>query len=80
MTVKERLHRVVEEMTDEEAEATLRRIQILRSDPFVRFLDEVPVDDEPVTADEEAALAGVEADRAAGVRTIRFDDVKRTHA
>ncbi len=79
MTVKEQLHQVVDAMTDEEAEATLRRIEIIRSDPFVRFLDEAPVDDEPVTPDEEAAIAEVEADRRAGVETISFDDVKRKY-
>ncbi len=80
MTGKERLHRVVEEMTDDEAEAMLRRIEALRSDPFLRFLDDAPTDDEPVTAEEEAAVAEVEADRAAGVPTIPFDDVKRKYA
>jgi hypothetical protein len=40
------------------------------SDPFVRFLDAAPLDDEPVTAEEEAAVAEVERDRAAGVPTI----------
>jgi hypothetical protein len=79
MTVKERLHRVVEEMTDEEAEAMLRRIQALRSDPLVRFLDKAPVDDESITAEEEAAIAEVEADRAAGTPTIPFDDIKRKY-
>jgi hypothetical protein len=80
MTVKERLHRVVEEMTDEEAKAMLRRIEALRSDPFLRFLDEAPIDDEPVTAEEEVALAEVEADRAAGLPTIPFEDVKGKYA
>jgi len=80
MTVKERLHHVVEQMTDEEAEATLRRIDAQRADPLVRFLDAAPVDDEPVTAEEEAALAEVEVDRAAGVPTISFDDIKRKYA
>jgi hypothetical protein len=80
MTVKERLHEVIEEMTDEEAEATLRRIEAQRSDPFLRFLDAAPLDDEPVTAEEEAALAEVEADRAGGNATIPFDEVKRRHA
>ncbi len=80
MTGKERLHRVVEEMTDEEAEAILRRIEALRSDPFVRFLDEAPTDDEPVAAEEEDAVAEVEADRAAGVPTIPFDEIKRKYA
>jgi hypothetical protein len=51
----------------------------LREDPFLR-LDSSPVDDEPVTAEEEAAIAKVERDRAAGVPTIPFDDVKRAHS
>jgi hypothetical protein len=80
MTVKERLHRVVEEMTDEEAEATLRRIDTLRSDPLVRFLDAAPIDDEPIAIEEKQALADVEADRAAGVPTISFDDIKSKYA
>jgi len=79
MTVKERLHRVVDELSDEEAEAMLRRVEALRTDPLVRFLDQAPVDDEPVTTEEEAALAEVEADRAAGVPTIPLDDVKRKY-
>jgi hypothetical protein len=79
MTVKERLHRAVDEMSDEEAEDMLRRIQALRGDPFLRFLDQAPIDDEPVTTEEEAAIAEVEADRAAGVPTIPFDDVRRKY-
>lgn len=78
VTVKERLHRVVEEMTDEEAGATLRRIDMLRNDdPLVRFLDAAPIDDEPITVEEKQEVADVAADRAAGVLTISFDDVKR---
>ena len=80
MTVKERLHRVVDEMTDEQAEATLRRIDALREDPLLRFLDAAPLEDEPVSADEEAAVAEAEADHAAGVPRVPFDEVKRKHA
>ena len=79
MTVKEHLHDVVEQMSDEEAAATLRRIDAQRTDPFLRFLDAAPIDDEPVSPDEEAALAEVEADRAAGVPTIPFDEIKAKH-
>jgi hypothetical protein len=50
-----------------------------RDDPLLRFLDVAPVDDEPETNEERAALAEVEADRAAGVAPIPFDDVKRAH-
>ena len=80
MTTKERLHQVVDELSDEEAEAMLRRIEIVRTDPFVRFLDEAPIDDEPVTAEETAAVAEVDADRAAGAPTVPFDEIKRKYA
>jgi hypothetical protein len=64
-------------MSEEEAEAMLRRVEALRGDPSLHYLDAAPVDDEPVTGDEEAAIAEVEVDRAAGVPRIPFDDVKR---
>jgi hypothetical protein len=79
VTVKERLHRVIDELTDAEAEAALRRIDALRSDPLVRFLDAAPVDDEPVTPDEEAAVAEADAARAAGEPSVSFDEIKRRH-
>jgi hypothetical protein len=50
-----------------------------RDDPLLRLLDAAPVDDEPETNEERTAMAEVEADRAAGVATISFDDVKRAH-
>jgi len=79
MTVKERLHRMVDELSDQEAETLLRRVEALRGDQFLRYLDAAPVDDEPVTAYEEAAIAEVEADRGAGVPRIPFDDIKRDY-
>ena len=59
--------------------AKLSLIDPFASDPFLRFLDSAPVEDEPVTPEEEAAVAEVESDRAAGVPTLPFDDVKRAH-
>ncbi|MFL6013031.1 MAG: hypothetical protein ACJ74P_01820 [Gaiellaceae bacterium] len=50
-----------------------------RNDPFLRFLDAAPLDDEPETDEERAAIAEVDADRAAGVATIPLDDVRRGH-
>lgn len=64
-------------MSEDEAETMLRRLKALRSDPFLHYLDAAPIDDEPVTAEEEAAIAEVEADRAAP--RVPFDEVKRKH-
>lgn len=70
---------MVDELSGQEAETLLRRLEALRGDQFLRHLDAAPVDDEPVTADEEAAIAEVEADRAAGVPRIPFEDIKRDY-
>jgi len=51
-----------------------------RDDPLLRFLDSAPLDNEPETDEERAAIAEVDADRAAGVATIPFDDVKRAYS
>jgi hypothetical protein len=79
MTVRERLHQVVDELSDEQAEAALRRIDALRDDPMVRYMDAAPLDEEPVTAEEAAAVAEAEADRANGVPTVPFDEIKRAY-
>lgn len=50
------------------------------TDPLVRFFDAAPVDDEPVIAEEESAVAEADADRARGVPTISFDEIKRRYA
>jgi hypothetical protein len=79
MTVRERLHQVVDELSEEEAEAVLRRVEALRRDPFLRFLDAAPIEDEPATPEEEAAVAEVEGDRAAGVPRVSFAEIKRKY-
>ena len=79
VTVKGRLHRVIDELSDAEAEVALRRIDAMRSDPLVRSLDAAPVDDEPITPEEEAAVAEADAARAAGEPSISFDEIKRRY-
>lgn len=49
-------------------------------DPFLRYLEAAPVDDEPVTVEEDGAIAEVEADRRAGISTIPFEEVKRRYS
>jgi hypothetical protein len=59
MTVEERLRHLVDQMTEDGAEAMMRRI------------------DEPVGAEEVAVVAEVDLDRARGVPSIPFDEIKR---
>lgn len=76
MTAKEEMRVRVEELTDPEAEATLDSIASRGRDAFARWLDSRPEDDEPLTTDEQAALAESDADIAAG-RTVSFEEIKR---
>jgi hypothetical protein len=52
----------------------------MANDPFVRFLKAAPLDNEPLSAEGQAAVAEVEADRAAGVTTVSFEQIKRRFA
>ena len=49
------------------------------SDPFLRYLEAAPADDEPVTPEEEAAIAEVEADRRVGIGAVPFEEITRLH-
>ena len=55
MTAKEQLRERVEQLTEEEAAATLRLLD-QRTDDLTRLLDEAPLDDEPATPEEEEAV------------------------
>ena len=55
MTAKEELGRRVERLTEGEAAAALRLLD-QRTDALTRLLDDAPLDDEPTTPEEEAAV------------------------
>lgn len=75
MTAKEQLRERIETLTEREAERTLRLLDDLR-DPLTALLDNAPIDDEPSTPEEEAAVAEARADIAAG-RTVSLDEITR---
>jgi predicted ArsR family transcriptional regulator len=79
VTTKERLHKLVEELSEREADDALRYIAERREDPTIAAFRDAPEDDEPVTAADEEALAEVQADRAADVPRISFAEMKRKH-
>lgn len=57
MTTKERLHKLVDELSDREAEAALVIVERRRDDPMLHALASAPLDDEPSEADEDAGAA-----------------------
>jgi hypothetical protein len=79
MTTKERLHRLVDDLSEQDAERALAFVESELEDPVIVAFRDAPEDDEPLTAEEEAALAEVAADRAAGVPMISFEEIRRKH-
>jgi hypothetical protein len=76
MTAKEKLRARVEDLSEQEAEATLDFIAA-RGQSFGDWLDARPEDDELLGAEDQAALAESEADITAG-RTISYEQVSKT--
>lgn len=57
MTTKERLHKLVDELSEQEAEAALVLVERWRDDPVLHVLASAPLDDEPSDASAAEALA-----------------------
>jgi hypothetical protein len=55
MTTKERLHKLVDDLSDQEAEAALMIVERRRDDPMLHVLASAPIDDEPSGAEEDAS-------------------------
>jgi hypothetical protein len=72
MTAKEKLLERVTKLSEAEADETLRMLD-LRKDAVVRLLDDAPLEDEEISAEEEEAAAEGRADIAAG-RTVSLDE------
>lgn len=75
MTAKEQLLERVMKLSEAEADETLRLLAD-REDPVLRRLDNAPLEDEEISAEEEAAVAEGRADIAAG-RTVSLDEAMR---
>ena len=73
MTVKDDLHHLVDELDEAAAREALAYIQTLSLPAFLR---DAPIDDEPETDVERAAVAEAEAAIAAG-EVIRDEDLER---
>ena len=77
MTAKEKLMERISNLSEAEADETLRLLDV-RADPVVVSLHDAPQDDEPWTTEDEAAVAEADADFAAG-RTTSLEDVGRKY-
>ena len=72
LTSKEALHRLIDELADDEAERLLRTIE----DPVLRAVALAPEDDEPETEEEHVMVEEAKQELARG-EYVSLDDVKR---
>jgi hypothetical protein len=56
MTTREQLHRLVDELSEREADDALRHLMSRHKDPLLRAIAAAPEDDEPWTDRDEAAV------------------------
>lgn len=74
MTAKEKLRERVEGLSEEEADVALLLVEGRLEEPMLRALARAPEDDEPWSAEDEAAIAAGRADLAAG-RTLSHEEM-----
>ncbi len=79
MTTRERAHKLLDDLPESEIEPVLEFIASRGEDRVIAAFRDAPEDDEPWTEEDEAAMAEVEADRAAGVPTIPFEEIKHKY-
>jgi len=76
MTTKERLHQVVDALSEQEAVDALDYLVSPGRDPLARRLDAAPLDDEPLTVEDLDAMREMREDAAAG-RLVSLDDIRQ---
>ena len=68
----------VDKLPEAEVDSTLRLVETQRHDPLLQALANAPVDGEPWTEDDEAAVLESRADLAAG-RTLSHEEMLSKH-
>ena len=76
MTAKEKLRQLVDELSEAEAAEELKLFSARRNG-LVALMDSAPIDDEPFTDDDAAALAESYDELAAGGQTMSVDEFRR---
>ena len=78
MRERERLHALIDTLPEDELQAALRFLEHLGTEDLMPLwsLSDAPADDEPLTEDDEAALAEAEQDLTEG-RIVTHAEARR---
>jgi hypothetical protein len=75
--MREKLHRIVDELPEEELTAALRAVERRLGDPMIRRLEDAPPEDEEISAEEEAAVQETRDELAAGGSLHSAEEIRR---
>ena len=75
MTAKEQLRDAIDALSEDEASDTLKYIKVRRVDPTLAAFLSAPLDDEPVTEEEERAVAESRAEYRRG-EAVPLDEIR----
>jgi hypothetical protein len=78
MHERERLHTLIDTLPEDGLQVALRFLEHLETEDTTSLwsLSNAPVDDEPLTSDDEAALAEADSDLTEG-RVVTHDEARR---
>jgi hypothetical protein len=79
VTAKERLRKLVEGLSETEAEEALRvidRPEAAERDPVIEMLDNAPPEDEEISAEEEAAVEEAQREYERGGKLYTAEEIK----
>lgn len=77
MTAREKLHRIVDELPEEELTATLKAVERRLGEPMLRRLDDAPPEDEEISEEEEAAVQEARDELAGGGSLHSAEEIQR---
>jgi len=77
MTTREKAENLLAAVPDSELEPVVEFLASRGEDPLSRRLEEAPLEDEEISAEEEAAVQEAREEIAAGVPLIPLEQVKR---
>lgn len=77
MATKDRLHRMVDALPEEDVPAAEKALEGVRMERLRRALAEAPEDDEPLTEAEREAIEEAEEEIRQGARPIPHEEIMR---
>jgi hypothetical protein len=80
VTIREKAHKLLDELPESEIEPVVEFIASRGEDPVLRLLENAPEEDEEISVEEEAAVAESRAELNAGAPTMSVDEFRSRYA